>query len=332
MAHDVDNVSNPSIPASRLRPTDLVHLPLTGPGLDRCSDERHDPVLVERLLADERTKVLALRGGRAPVSGNGSDGRRLITRSPQPDDADRLAVFLGRSDDRTAYLLVVESDDGAMEFHAPHADSALADDAWRSLREVGARLSAAEAAIVATSLALTNWHLTHHHCSRCGAATEIVQAGWVRRCPADESLHFPRTDPAVIMSVIDDTDRFLLARGPRWVEKRYSVLAGFVEPGEALVAAVAREVREEVGVDVVDIIHVGAQPWPFPSSLMLGFTARALTTELTLQESEIAEAMWVTRDELAGHLADRSWGIPPRLSISRALIERWFGEPITAVP
>jgi NAD+ diphosphatase len=158
------------------------------------------------------------------------------------------------------------------------------------------------------------------------------QGGWLRRCPADRSEHYPRTDPAVIMSVVDDRDRLLLARGPQWAERRYSVLAGFVEPGETLEAAVAREVFEEVGVRVADVRFLGNQPWPFPSSLMLGFTARALTTDLVLQEDEIAEARWVTREELLAEVAEGSTGVANRISIARSLIEHWLGQEIHSLP
>ena len=130
----------------------------------------------------------------------------------------------------------------------------------------------------------------------------------MRRCTNDGSEHYPRTDPAVIMSVVDADDRLLLARGPQWGEARYSVLAGFVEPGESLEAAVAREVREEVGVAVEDVRYLGNQPWPFPCSLMVGFTATAKDTTFRLDEDEIVEAIWVSREELAS----RGRGRPDR--------------------
>ena len=150
-------------------------------------------------------------------------------------------------------------------------------------------------------------------------------AGWIRRCPADGSEHYPRTDMAVIMAVVDADDRILLARGKGFRGNGMSVLAGFVEPGETLAAAVAREVAEEVGVEVTDVTYLGDQPWPFPSSLMLGFTARALGTELRLQAEEIEAARWFSRDELVEALADGSVVVSGRISISRRIIEHWFG-------
>jgi len=199
---------------------------------------------------------------------------------------------------------------------------------WRTLRQVGADLDDLGASAFATTLALANWHRTHGHCPRCGTPTEPVLAGWIRRCPADGSDHYPRTDMAVIMAVVDADDRLLLARGKGFRGNGMSVLAGFVEPGETLAAAVAREVLEEVGVEVTDVTYLGDQPWPFPSSLMLGFTSRAVGTSLRLQADEIEAARWFSRDELTAAVADGSVVVSGRLSISRRIIEHWFGGPI----
>jgi NAD+ diphosphatase len=193
-----------------------------------------------------------------------------------------------------------------------------------------------QAGLLTSAVALEQWHSRHQHCPRCGAETFETLAGWTRTCRNDGSDHFPRTDPAVIMLVLDDEDRCLLGRGPEWGNRRFSTLAGFVEPGESLESAVAREVFEEVGVSITDIRYVASQPWPFPSSLMLGFTARlAGDPALRLDPKEMAEAHWFTRDEVRraalwtdGHEpADgtaRLGGISPRLSISRYLIDGWL--------
>lgn len=207
-------------------------------------------------------------------------------------------------------------------------DGAPDPDGWVSLREVGADLDDVEAGLLTTATALHGWHRAHRHCPRCGQATDVVQAGWVRRCPRDGSEHYPRTDPAVIMAVVDDEDRLLLGTGQPWPEGRVSVLAGFVEAGETLEAAVAREVQEEVGVEVVDVQYRGNQPWPFPASLMLGFRARAVTTDLTVDPTELRSAAWYTREELRAGVVDGSRTLPPRVSIARVLVEEWFGGPI----
>ncbi|CCH77390.1 NADH pyrophosphatase [Nostocoides japonicum T1-X7] len=289
--------------------------------LDRHAERRTESGLLERLLADETTAVLELRGGLAPIAERVDDpaplGPRLVLRPPRYGDGERLVAYLGESGG-TAYVLVA----GPGDDRAP--------EGWRGLRSVGVQLGDVDALLFATGLALWNWHSTHGHCPRCGAPTEVVQAGWVRRCRADDSLHFPRTDPAVIMSVVDDDDRLLLARGAGFTSVGMSVLAGFVEPGESLAAAVAREVLEEVGLVVHDVTYLGDQPWPFPASLMIGFTARADLGPMALQAEEIDSARWFTREELVSAVRAGEVVIPQRLSIARRLIEHWFGGPIDA--
>jgi NAD+ diphosphatase len=211
---------------------------------------------------------------------------------------------------------------------------------WVSLREIGPHADDLTAGLLVSAVALEQWHQRHGRCPRCGTATTEAQAGWTRLCPADASEHFPRTDPAVIMLVHDGADRALLGRGPEWGEGRFSTLAGFVEPGESLEAAVAREVHEEVGVTVTDVTYLASQPWPFPASLMLGFVARLDgDPAITLDGTEMAEANWFTRDEVAqaADWTDEQYepdpdrqlrAIPPHFSISRYLIDRWLARDV----
>lgn len=314
----------------------LPNLALARPGLERHAERRAEPDLLERLLADPATRVLEVHGDRVPVSAAGepggtADGQEdgaaptLDLRGPRADDRHGLVLFLGQDGDGTAYLAVARpapveaTPDGGLE------------ERLRGLRQVGADLSDRDATIFATALALANWHATHGHCPRCGGPTEPIQAGWLRRCGRDGSEHYPRTDVAVIMSVVDDQDRLLLARGAGWGVGRFSVLAGFLEPGESLAAAVAREVHEEVGLDVHDVEYLGDQPWPFPNSLMVGFTARSDGGDLRLQEAEIAEARWFTREEYRAIVAAGQVSASSRLSISRRLIERWLGHDLSEV-
>lgn len=304
----------------------LPSLALSRGGLDRHSELRSEPGLLDVLLDDPATRVLELVGGRAPVEGDGGaddevEGEvALRYRAPDPADRDRFVAYLGHDAPTggTAYLLSV----------APETAATTDDPARRGLRAVGARLGDLDAGVLTTATGLANWHERHGFCPRCGSPTEPSQSGWIRVCPNDESEHYPRTDPAVIMSVIDDQDRLLLARGVGFAPQGMSVLAGFVEPGESLAGAVAREVHEEVGVSVTDVAYLGDQPWPFPSSLMVGFTARAVTTELTLQDAEIEAAQWFDRDEFTRAVADGSLRISSRISIARRLIEHWYGEEI----
>jgi NAD+ diphosphatase len=200
------------------------------------------------------------------------------------------------------------------------------------LREAAALLSDRDAGLLTHAVALANWHATHTHCPRCGTPTVTVAAGHAQRCPADGSEHFPRVDPAVIMLVTDPDDRCLLARNRRWPERRVSILAGFVEPGESAEQAVAREVGEETGITVARVRYVGSQPWPMPQSLMLGFRASAAgDLEIRVDEDEIAEAHWFSRDELRSALASREILLPPPVSIAHRLIESWYGEELPGV-
>ena len=284
--------------------------------VDRAGLRRQDPHLLPTLLKDPSTRVVELVGGRAEVSESDRDVS-LALRLPQGPDVNRLSAFLGQDGEGTAYVGVVGGPTDQSE-----------NPRWRSLHEVGALLSDRDAGLFATMLGLANWHATHTHCPRCGATTQPDHSGWIRRCPQDGSEHYPRTDPAVIMAVTDADDRMLLARSPHWPEGRLSVLAGFVEPGESLEAAVAREVFEEVGVVVEQIRYLGSQPWPFPSSLMVGFTSRAVDPTLHLDMKEIVEAVWVAREELREMVLAGRFGISPTVSISRRIIEQWYGGPI----
>ncbi|HEX3002741.1 MAG TPA: NAD(+) diphosphatase [Angustibacter sp.] len=297
---------------------DLPELALTRAVDDRAA-ARRGPTLLAELLGDPRTRVVEVSRGRAQLA---EDGDGLRWRSPVPADAARLGVFLGEQQD-VAYVAVGLADD-----EAPADD----DPSWPGLRSLAAALGPVDAGLVVQAVAVLNWHDTHRFCPRCGAPTEVVEAGYVRRCTADGSQHWPRTDPAVIMTVVDDDDRLLLGRHVGWPSGRFSTLAGFVEPGESLEAAVRREVLEEVGLAVGEVAYRGSQPWPFPSSVMLGFTARALGTDVRPDGDEIAEARWFTRDELREAVDTGVVGLSPRVSISRALVEHWYGERLPDPP
>jgi NAD+ diphosphatase len=188
------------------------------------------------------------------------------------------------------------------------------------LRAVGAALSDLDAGLFVTVVALSNWHATHTHCPRCGAPTRVTQAGWSRHCDVDDSQHFPRTDPAVIVLLHDGGDRALLGRQPTWPSGRYSTIAGFVESGESAEQCVHREVREETGVLIDDLIYRASQPWPFPQSLMLGYEARVVGGDLETRDQELEDVRWFTREELR----DGPSAMPPNASIASWLIKGWL--------
>jgi len=289
----------------------LDRLALSRATLDRAGHLRTDPALLDRLWAGDSTRVLRVGHGRVPVV-EGEHGPRLELVSPEQAGAprpDAVRIYLGRAADGVDHVAVAAE---------PQED-------WLGLRQLGAVLDDTDAGLMTEAVALVAWHAAHTHCPRCGTPTEVVEAGWSRRCPADGSSHYPRTDPAVIMAVTDDAGRILLGHNPAWPAGRFSTLAGFVEPGESLEAAVRREVHEEVGVEVTDVTYLGSQPWPFPASLMLGFTARAVGTEVRLDDLEITDARWFSRAELPAAVAADEVLLPSRLSIARRIIEHWYG-------
>lgn len=199
--------------------------------------------------------------------------------------------------------------------------------AFVELRSLMADLSPLEAELAATAKAILGWHETHGFCARCGAKSEIADAGWMRVCNACGARHFPRTDPVVIM-LITNGNSVLLGRSSGWPEGMYSLLAGFVEPGEPIEAAVRREVFEEAGVKVGRASYLASQPWPFPASLMVGCWGEALTREITLDPAELDDALWLTREEMVDAFAGTHPRIWParRGSIARFLIEAWLAD------
>jgi NAD+ diphosphatase len=200
-------------------------------------------------------------------------------------------------------------------------------DRWAGLRELGADLDDLDAGLLAEAVAVLEWHDRHRFSPLTGARTTVEQAGWVQRDPTDGTAFFPRTDPAVIMLVHDGGDRLVLGRQAAWPPGRFSILAGFVEPGESAEAAVAREVAEEVGIRVTDVRYVGSQPWPFPQSLMLGFVARVDGPDtLRPDPTEIEEAHWFTRAQLLA--GEGPAALPPPVSIARHIIDRWLADEL----
>jgi len=290
-------------------------LPITFAGgtLDRAGKRRTDEAWLAAARADPGARVVVVGPeGVGELAGPGGDE----------------ATFLGLDRDRPV-------------FARPAADGGDELATLTELRGAALAMDAAEAGLFAYAAALLHWNRTHRFCGTCGAPTVVAEAGHVRRCVNGHSAH-PRTDPVVIMLVVDTPgDRVLLGRHPSWPAGRFSALAGFVEPGEALEAAVVREVAEEAGVAVGAVRYVASQPWPFPANLMLGFEAEWAGGEARVADRELESVRWFTRAELAAAAqADIAWEdgatapsstgagellLPPRLAIARHLIEEWLG-------
>ena len=286
----------------------LTNLALARGSLDRLAERRGDDVwLRDARRADDRF-VVGVRGGEVAVDGDTLRNCRDL------DLPDEEFALLGAVDGRPCFARFLDED---------RPDLA-------NLRNIGAALGDDEAALATAAVALHQWHLNHTHCPRCGAPTRNALAGWERHCSLDGTAHYPRTDPAVIVCVLDAAERLLLARQHVWAPKRFSLVAGYVEPGETAEHAVRREVLEEVGVRIGAVEYLGSQPWPFPASLMLAFRAQALHTEYQVDGVEIEEAMWVEPAALADLCESGALLLPGTASIARRAIEDWYGADLPA--
>lgn len=299
----------------------LSRLPLSRFEIDRDNLAREREGLFDELWADPATRILPIFQGSALLSTPSSLALLPVDAVPSAE----LRVYLGRSTSTTSPEPAGTPIVAVLLEDAGH----LAESDWANLRSVGGDLSDRDAGIFTEALGILNWHQSHRFSPRTGEPTVIEKGGWVRRDPVSNTEVFPRTDAAIIVGITDADDRMLLGSNALWESNRYSLLAGFVEPGESLESAVIREVLEESGIHVVDPVYLGSQPWPFPASLMLGFTARvdpAHGTETTPDGTEILDLRWFSRDELAASLADIK--LPGPTSIARAILEEWFGGPI----
>ena len=298
----------------------MTHPSFPGPGStdialsvrthDRVGERRTDQAWLAETWADPRTRVVPVAGTLFPVDDAG-DAVRWHGSGDVP--ADGLRIFLGRLDDVAHF---------AVEVNEPTDDGR-----WTGFRAVVSTLPEPDAGFMVHAIALAEWHATHRYCPRDGSPLHAYDAGHVLRCEENGHQQFPRTDPAVIMMVTDG-DRALLARQASWPEGRYSTLAGFVDPGESLEEAVIREVREETGVQVTDVTYFGNQPWPFPQSLMIGFFARATSTDIQVDGAEISDARWFTRERMRAESEAGTLVLPGGISISRSLVEAWYGGPL----
>jgi NAD+ diphosphatase len=315
-----------------VKPTDT--LTFTAGSLERAAELRADAPAVAALKADPTSRVFPLWRGKPLVDKSASP--RLVS---VPFGHEVLAeragveVFLGRADGVACFA----ADISRWQPDLPPADTPVFFDSteqrhpaapreavFAELRGVMAGLDETEAALAATAKAILGWHRSHRFCSSCGASSEVHMAGWQRICPACNAAHFPRTDPVVIM-LITHGNSVLLGRSHGWPEGMYSLLAGFVEPGETIEAAVRREVAEETGIPVAEVGYLASQPWPYPSSLMIGCRGTALRREIELDPAELEDALWLSREECVLALAGRHEKLKParRGSIAHYILRNW---------
>ena len=293
----------------------------SGSPLDRLDAKRHDREWVQARLIEDATRILPVWKLSPLVR---SDEPRLAWATPAilDDHPGPDPVFLGVTDDKAHFALDISAVAEPLDAFGFEGVAEFSD-----LRAIAATLPAEDAAIAAQARHIVDWHARHGHCPGCGEKTQVRAGGWSRFCTDCSTEHFPRTDPVVIM-LVTDGERCLLGRQPGWPGNMYSALAGFVEGGETLEEAVAREVGEEAGISVRDVGYVASQPWPFPASLMIGCRASATSTEIEIDSRELESAEWFTREEARAALAgptDRLI-VPPAQAIAHVLIRRWAEE------
>ncbi|WP_417319352.1 NAD(+) diphosphatase [Erythrobacter aureus] len=281
-------------------------LAFTGSRLDRADHVRADP---ERLAGymNWKARVLALDGLMPAIGDDG--GLVWGTLADAPEDAE--LCFLGLDEGKACFAAVPPKGDASPRMANPQLWSLMAT------------LRPDDLAIYGGARSLTDWHARHRFCAACGGATKLAKGGWQRDCTACGASHFPRTDPVTIM-LVEYQGKLMLGRGLGWPEGSFSALAGFVEPGESIEEAVNREVLEEAGITVRDVSYIASQPWPFPSQLMIGCHGHADSDELTIDETEMAEINFYTREEVEAALAGNGpFRCPPRHAIAHHLMQWW---------
>ena len=306
--------------------TEIKLPPLARWELDRDYLSRSRPELFDELWGNNATRVLAMHAGKVLLRADSQTPKLNLMQVDQVPTAN-LRVYLGKTSSATsseaagaAIVLAIVNENSANQIE-PDASK------WIGLRSLGAELSDRDAGLFTQALALYNWHEINQHCPKCGTPTVVEQGGWARRCFKDNNEIFPRTDPAIIVAITDQQDRILLGSQGTWEQNRWSILAGFVEAGESLEAAVVREMKEECGLEVFEVEYLYSQSWPFPQSLMLGFKAKADSSiEFVPDGEEIVKLRWFSRAEIAAEA--KSILLPSDSTISRALIELWYGSAI----
>jgi NAD+ diphosphatase len=303
-----------------------------GSGLDRAAEMRGDS---DALAARDTARACVFWRGKILLDANDRVMRLPMTHAILQDRSDDL-IFLGRENEQLLFAADISrwlpegfDPDAPISFldDTRHVHRACIDGGFADIRMSMTLLSARDAEVAATGKAVMEWHRSHGFCAKCGQKSEIKMGGWQRDCPACGTHHFPRTDPVVIM-LITHGNAVLMGRSPGWPEGMYSLLAGFIEPGETIEAAVRREVFEEAGVRVGEVSYLASQPWPFPASLMFGCAGEAVSHEIKIDPVEIEDALWVTREEMADIFAGQHPKIKParKGAIAHFLLENWLAD------
>lgn len=290
------------------------HNIFAGAFVDRSGHRRKDPQWLEQAARLPESRFVPVWGDKCLARGEPLH-TVLLERSAVSSFLDaQEPIFLGMYQGQPAFAVGI---DGSLE--APFADAG----EFRDLRYLGGALPVDEANLIAYARALVLWHGLQQYCGVCGSPSRVESGGNTRICSNGEcgTQIFPRVDPAIIV-LVSHGEHCLLGRQPSWPEGRYSTIAGFVEPGESLEDAVRREVAEETSIEIGEVDYHSSQPWPFPSSLMLGFTAQAVSREIVLKDGELEDAKWFTRDELRSGFPK----LPYRLSIARRLVDHWLDQ------
>jgi NAD+ diphosphatase len=296
----------------------VLKLPLASEAVDRSGELRTKPDELAKLWKSAR--ILHFASGKFRVKPNYEldfqSAEQITKLRKDAKFADGEELFLG-IDNGISYFAWCSD---AMDF-----ESFETLENYQTLRTLGDFLTQLEMGLAIHSQAIANWHHTHQFCARCGAPTLSANGGSLRKCSTDGSEHYPRTDGAVIVLVKDDKDRVLLGRQKVWPEKRFSCFAGFVEPGESFEQTVLREVFEESAIRADKITYLGSQPWPFPASIMISFSALATNPAAAKADGEeIEEIIWLTREEMCAAIANQSLTLPPGMSVARKMIEFWY--------
>ncbi|MEL6885902.1 MAG: NAD(+) diphosphatase [Pseudomonadota bacterium] len=311
-----------------------------GSALDRAAELRTDPTALAAAHAHPGARTLVLWRGKPLIDrARPAQVMRIPMDHPVLTHSAEAPVFLGREDGAPRFAhdisgwepeaLDASQLGGFLDPSEQRYPGFAETEVFAELRRVMTWLSPRDAELAATAKAILGWHQTHGFCARCGAASEVGQAGWQRVCPACKAHHFPRTDPVVIM-LITHGNAVLVGRSPGWPEGMYSLLAGFVEPGETLEAAVRREVFEEAGITVGPVDYLSSQPWPFPASLMFGCRGLATNRDITIDPAEIEDARWVSREEMSCVFAGEHPDILParKGAIAHFLLENWLADTL----